>query len=140
MVEIFVNLDGPADLRAAETVVLIEIDRSPTVQSSHKRQRCRCFEMPEPSGKPKSASEGMGTRVPWRLEKTTQFNLNQQPRAALAQTDKTSELRCQPKLTGVASGVKGQDERQSTVPLTPLSTPAPHHTLDKANVITEALL
>jgi TonB dependent receptor len=48
---------------------------------------------------------------------------------------RTLELRSRPKLTGVESGVKGQDERQSTAPLTPLSTPTLPYALDKANVV-----
>jgi hypothetical protein len=48
---------------------------------------------------------------------------------------RTPELRPRPKLTGVESGVKGQDERQKTAPLTPLPTPIPHHALDTANAV-----
>ena len=33
------------------------------------------------------------------------------------------------------SGVKGRDERQSTAPLTPLPTPAPHFALDLEDIV-----
>ena len=48
---------------------------------------------------------------------------------------KTPELRSRPKLTDVESGLKGQDERQRTAPLTPLSTPTLPYALDTANVV-----
>src|SRR6266436_4488598 len=50
-------------------------------------------------------------------------------------SERTTELRPRPKLTGAESGVKGQDERHSTAPLTPLPTPTSHHALDTANVV-----
>jgi hypothetical protein len=48
---------------------------------------------------------------------------------------KTPELCSRPKLTDVESGLKGQDERQRTVPLTPLATPTLPYSLDTANVV-----
>jgi len=50
-------------------------------------------------------------------------------------SERTTELRPRPKLTGAESGVKGQDERHSTAPLTPLPTPTPHFALDTANLV-----
>jgi len=50
-------------------------------------------------------------------------------------SEKNSALRSRLKLNGVGSGVKGRDERQSTVPLTPLPTPTPHFALDTAAVV-----
>jgi hypothetical protein len=38
-------------------------------------------------------------------------------------SEKNSDLRSRVNCEGVQTGVKGQDERQKTAPLTPLSTP-----------------
>jgi hypothetical protein len=38
-------------------------------------------------------------------------------------SEKNSDLRSRVNCEGVETGVKGQDERQKTAPLTPLSTP-----------------
>jgi len=60
-------------------------------------------------------------------------NLN--PAAKERNSERTSELRSRPKLSGARSGVKGQDERHRTAPLTPLPTPTPYFALDSADVV-----
>src|SRR5260370_39270933 len=50
-------------------------------------------------------------------------------------SERTPELRSRPELMRAESGLKGQDERHSPAPLTPLPTPTPHFALDTANVV-----
>ena len=87
----------------------------------------------------------MGTRLsPSTIQPTTPHN--QDHAAVLAETEtsrhgtkleKNSALRSRLHHGGVGSGVKGQDERQTAAPLTPLPTHMPHSALDSAAVVAD---
>src|SRR5271170_4818293 len=68
-----------------------------------------------------------------KRDHTMQIWPNPSQAAKERSSERTLELRSQPQLKGVGSGVKGRDERHRTAPLTPL--PTPHFALDNANVV-----